>query len=166
MSKTQIKVEVNMFLKKQRIKFIFSSIVIFSVLFNNSPQKAQDLVPSDELSLGASVFVFRKSRTNPQSKSTSRRYFLRNSTNRTTNTRRRFGKNIAANYKRKSSKGTNLATKNQARKRNAAATRNKLSETLTAKADALLENKETDKAIETYKSALKNNSQNQNPTRR
>jgi tetratricopeptide (TPR) repeat protein len=51
--------------------------------------------------------------------------------------------------------------KNQARRRNAAA-RIKLSETLTAKADALLENKETDKAIETYKNALKNNPQNQN----
>ncbi len=55
-----------------------------------------------------------------------------------------------------------MTTKNQTRRGNAAAARNRLSETLTAKAVALLENKETDKAIETYKNALKNNPQNQN----
>ena len=158
-----MKVGGSMILKKQRIRFIFSLIVILSVLFGNSTQKAQDLMPAEELSLGASVFVFRKSRTNPQSKSTSRRYFLRNSASQTSDSRRRSKKNIAAGYKRKTPKSnSNLTAKNQAGKRNAAAARNKSSETLTAKADALLENRETDKAIETYKNALKNNPQNQN----
>lgn len=152
-----------MMLKKQKIKFTFSLIVIWSVLSGNLPQKAQDLMPGADLSLGASVFVFRKSRTNPQLKSTSRRYFLRNVSNRTVGSRRRLSRNIAADYKRKPSKSNStLTVKNQARKRNAAAARNKLSETLTAKADTLLANKETDKAIETYKNALKNNPQNQN----
>jgi tetratricopeptide (TPR) repeat protein len=151
-----------MFLKKQRIKIAFSSIIILSFLFGNFTQKAQDLVPAEDLSLGSSVFVFRKSRANPQSKSTSRKYFLRNSSARSVNFSSRFRKNVAVNYKRKSSTGnSNTTAKNQAAKRNAAAARNKLSETLTAKADALLENKETDKAIETYKNALKNNPQNQ-----
>lgn len=152
-----------MILKKPKIKIIFSLIVGVSILFGNSPQNAQDLMPGDDLSLGASVFVFRKSRTNPQSKSTSRRYFLRNSVSRPTTPRHRFGNVAAIKYKRKSS-ATNqtLTAKNQERKRNAAAARLKLSETLTAKADALLENKETDKAIETYQTALKNNPANQN----
>jgi len=152
-----------MIMKKQKIKFTFSLIVIWSVLFGNFPQNAQDLMPAEDLSLGASVFVFRKSRTNPQSKSTSRRYFLRNASSRTSNTGRRSSRNIVANYKRKSVKSNStLTAKNQARRRNAAAARNKLSDTLTAKADVLLENKETDKAIETYKNALKSNPQNQN----
>jgi tetratricopeptide (TPR) repeat protein len=158
-----IKIEVNMILNKQKIKFFFSSIVILSFLFGDFTQKAQDLVPSADLSLGASVFVFRKSRTNPQSKSTSRQYFLRNSSGRTSASRQWFRNNTAVSYKRKSSKsGSNLTAQNQNKARNAAATRNKLSETLTAKADALLENKQTDTAIETYKNALKNNPQNTN----
>ncbi len=151
-----------MILKKQNIKFVLSFIVIFSFLFGHSPQKAQDLMPGDDLSLGASVFVFRQSRTNPQSKSTSRQYFLRNSASRATTPRRRFGNNVV-NYKRKTSKSVpTLTAKKQVRSKNAAAARLKLSETLTAKADLLLENKETDNAIETYKTALKNNPANQN----
>lgn len=153
-----------MIFRQQKTRFIISVIVLLSFLFGGFAPKAQDIVPNEDLSLGSSVFVFRKSRTSPQLKSTSRRYFLRNSTSRTANPSRRFARNLAVNYRRRSVGGNaNLVAKNQRAKRNAAATaRNKLSDTLTAKADVLLERKETDKAIETYKSALKNNPQNLN----
>ena len=53
-----------------------------------------------------------------------------------------------------------MTAKNRTVKRKTPPTGNKISQTLTAKADLLLENKETDQAIETYKNALKSNPKN------
>ena len=149
-------------LKNSKARFVCSLILIFSTAFGSVLLTAQDLVPTEELSLGSSVFVFRQSRKKPQSKSTSRSYFLSVSSNRKSSPRRNFNRDLAAKYRRKSSVSRTNPTlaKNQARRRQAA--QNKLSDTLTAQADALLEKNETDKAIEKYRQALKSNAKNQN----
>lgn len=146
-------------LKNRTVKFTLSFIVVFSFSLGSFAPNAQDLVPNEDLSLGASVFVFRKSRTNPQFKSTTAKYYLRNSS--ATVPRRRIGNNVAIAKNRKRTTGSStLTAKNRNVKRKTPPTGIKTSQTLTAKADLLLENKETDKAIETYKNALKSNPQN------
>lgn len=155
----KFKAGFNMNLKNRTFRFVFTFFILFSFTFSNLAPKAQDLVPNDDLSLGASVFVFRKSRTSPQFKSTTAKYYLRHSS--ATASRRRIGNNaaIAKNRKRTTVNST-LTAKNRNVKRKTPPSGSRLSQTLTAKADALLENRETDKAIETYKNALKSNPQN------
>lgn len=46
--------------KKQSLKAFFVCIIIWSFLINSLPTKAQDIPPTDELSLGSSVFLSRK----------------------------------------------------------------------------------------------------------
>jgi tetratricopeptide (TPR) repeat protein len=146
-------------LKNRAVKFILSSIIVFSFTFGSLAPNAQDLVPNEDLSLGASVFVFRKSRTNPQFKSTTAKYYLRNPS--ATASRRKIGKIVVVAKNRKRASGNpTLTAGNRNVKRKTPPTGIKTSQTLTAKADVLLENKETDKAIETYKNALKSNPQN------
>ena len=152
--------------KNSKLKLIGSLILIFSTAFGNLHLTAQDLVPNDELSLGSSVFVFRQSRKKPQFKSTSRSYFFTASSSGRTAPRRISNQNFAAKYRRKSARvkaNSAMAVSNQTRRRRQAAQNksNKLSDALTAQADALLEENETDKAIETYQQALKNNPKNQ-----
>ena len=146
-------------LKSRKIKLILAAVVFASMSFGALLPYAQDLVPTEDLSLGASVFVFRKSRTNPQFKSTTAKYYLRNPTAQTVFSRRRTPRYLALN-RRKSTNKTPLAAKNSVGKKRPDT--NRLSDSLTARADVLLSNNEIDKAIESYKSALRNNPQNQN----
>lgn len=46
--------------KQQSLKAFFACIIIWTFLINGLPTKAQDIPPSDELSLGSSIFVSRK----------------------------------------------------------------------------------------------------------
>lgn len=46
--------------KKQSLKAISTFLIIWSFLINGLPTKAQDIPPTDELSLGSSVFLSRK----------------------------------------------------------------------------------------------------------
>lgn len=49
--------------KQQSLKAFFACIIIWTFLINGIPTKAQDIPPSDELSLGSSIFLSRKTTT-------------------------------------------------------------------------------------------------------
>jgi tetratricopeptide (TPR) repeat protein len=61
--------------KIQYLKAVFSSLLLWSMLLNAVPVRAQggDIVGSDDISGGSSVFVFRKSKAAPQAKFASRK---------------------------------------------------------------------------------------------
>jgi tetratricopeptide (TPR) repeat protein len=114
---------------------------------------AQDLVATEDISGGSSVFVFRESRKKPQARSTSRGAALGFGRARGV---RSNGQIAAAAQKRR----TNSVA---VRKRETAAkaTRKEaLSNTLTAKADGFLEKNQTDAAITNYRAALVQNPKN------
>ena len=58
-----------MSLMKQRQKAFFSALLIWTIFFGSLPVRAQDIVTSEDISGGSSVFVFRQSRKAAQSKS-------------------------------------------------------------------------------------------------
>lgn len=147
-----------MFRNKPIAKSFFSSLVLLSVNLSCIMAFPQDIVAADDITGGASVFVFRKSRKEPQEKAAGRG--TRAGGGRARSGNGGFEAQVAANRKRRTTKAkTNQATvaRNRARQRNA---RIAQSETLTAKADGLLEAKQIDPAIAAYREAIKNNPQN------
>jgi tetratricopeptide (TPR) repeat protein len=143
-----------------KAKTFFSSTVLISIFFSSIIVYPQDMVASDDiLTGGASVFVFRKSRKEPQVKAAGRA--MRNPTAKNRSTRNRYDAQLAANRKRRADRAKAnqaLLARNRARQQQAAKLAQ--SNTLTAKADALLESKQTDQAISTYREALKSNPKN------
>lgn len=147
-----------MFRNKPLAKSFISSLVFFSVNLSCIMVFPQDIVAADDITGGASVFVFRKSRKEPQEKAAGRG--TRAGGGRVRSGKGGFEAQVAANRKRRTTQAkTNQATlaRNRARQRNA---RIAQSETLTAKADGLLDAKQIDPAIAAYREALKNNPQN------
>lgn len=144
----------------KNLKSFFSSTVLISICFSTLIVFPQDMVASDDiLTGGASVFVFRKSRKEPQLKATGRA--MRNPAAKSRYARHRYDAELAANRKRRvaqSKENQALLARNRARQQQAA--RLAQSNTLTAKADVLLESKQTDQAIATYREALKSNPKN------
>ena len=148
-----------MFRKQPFAKSFFSSVVLLSISFSTIFVFPQDIVASDDITGGASVFVFRKSRKEPQEKVAGRA--MRADGGRGRAGRNRYDVQVAAARKRHVAQAkTNQAVlaKNRAPQRNAKIT---LSNTLTAKADTLLDAKQIDQAITTYREALKNNPKNE-----
>lgn len=143
---------------KPILKSIISSLVLFCLNLSCIFVFPQDLVASDDITGGASVFVFRKSRKEPQEKAAGRP--LRAGGGRAgSHKARRFDTQVASNRKRRAEKAkVNQAQLAKARQRNAKLT---LSNTQTAKADGLLESKQSDQAIAMYREALKNNPKNE-----
>jgi len=131
--------------------------VVFSLLAPSIKVNAQDLVSTEDIGGGSSVFVFRQSSKKPQAKSAA--------SGRITG---------FAGKGRSSHKPINTAYVAARRKKNAASkpgptvarrgpapnAKIKLSETQTANADKLLESGQTDQAIVQYREAIKNNPKN------
>src|SRR5215203_3407140 len=137
-------------------KSFLSSSLLISICFSSVLVFPQDIVASDDITGGASVFVFRKSRKAPQEKAAGRQ--LRGNPAKGRVDRSRYDAQLAANRKKRAAQAKSnqaLIAKNRAKQqRNAKLA---AANTLTAKADALLESKQTDQAIATYREALKNN---------
>jgi len=137
---------------------VFTAVsLIFSTLPLGITARAQEVVASDDISGGSSVFVFRQSRKKPQERSSATKgYTSRGSAG--VAARRRVNSYVAANWRSKrvtrKKVGPSAATI-------AARRRITLSTTLTASADKMLDNKQTDQAIATYREALKQNPKNE-----
>lgn len=149
-----------MFYRSQLLKFIFSSFLLFSFVFSGLvvDARATDLVPNDDLAGGASVFVFRGSRKQPQAKGAVRSF--RASGARASARRDRIKTQVADARKKKAdaAKARSAAiARARARERNA---KLKLSNTLTAQAETQLEKGQTAGAIVNYREALKANPKN------
>ena len=149
-----------MFRENRVLKVFLSVLTLLSLNLAGLtvPARATDLVPSDDLSGGASVFVFRESRKKPQEKGA---YSGSRSAGAGGRARRdRVKSQIAANRRKKAAaakaRQTQLA-RARARERNA---KLKLSNTLTARAETLLEKGDIDAATTNFREALKANPKN------
>lgn len=149
--------------RKNSILRIFTTIsLVFSTMPFGAVVRGQDIVSSDDITGGSSVFVFRQSRKKPQERSSSAKAFMSRGAVGMGG-RKRVNEYVAANWRTKrvptlrKGPGTNAATA-------AAKRRNALSNTLTANADKMLENKQLDQAVATYREALKQNPKNTNAT--
>ena len=115
--------------------------------------RAQDLVSSEDVASGSSVFVFRESRKKPQARSSSGRVAVGGGRARSLRTNAQIA---AAARKRR-------AAAIAARKRAAVAAANRkiaMSNMLTAKAETFLDNNQTDLAVTNYRDALIQNPKN------
>jgi tetratricopeptide (TPR) repeat protein len=149
-----------MFGKSLLIRFLIAYSLIISNIPLAIPVQGQDIVASDDLTSGSSVFVFRESRKKPQERAASgKASFTRGKAGLAT--RKRMDAHIAANWRKKRTApaATNRAAQTAALKRRIAA-----STALTAQADKYLDNKETDKAIAAYRDAIKQYPKNTDAT--
>ena len=140
-----------MSLKSVLVRFLITYSLIITSLPFAVPVNAQDLVASDDLTGGSSVFVFRESRKKPQERAASgKASFTRGKAGLAT--RKRMDAHIATNWRKKRTApaSTTKAAQTAALKRRIAA-----SNALAVQADKYLDNKETDKAITAYREALK-----------
>lgn len=134
---------------------------------------AQDLVASEDVGGGSSVFVFRESRKKPQARSASGRLVLGEGIGGGAGAGAGGGGSARARSARSNAQIAAAAKKKRdaaiaARKRAAViAARNKqiaLSNTLTAKAEGFLDNNQTDLAITNFRDALVKNPKNTRAT--
>lgn len=136
--------------------FIRSALSLFVILSLNFPfvtVTAQDIITSDDIASGASVFVFRESSKKPQVKMSSKKTFVATRSGRRSSAGRKNTQIAAVSRKKPAS-----ARPSPSLRRNSKIA---LSNTLTAKADGYLEKKQIDLAIKTYREALVNNPKNQ-----
>lgn len=141
------------------VRILCSFLIIFALMPHGIRVQAQDLVPSQDLTGGASVFVFRNAKK-PQEKAAVKGFVSdRGSSARGKN--QRVNAQLAAAARKKRQQSSAVTARNRARERNR---RLALSNTLTAQAETLLDTRQTDKAIATFRSALKQNPKNVNAT--
>ena len=140
-----------------RILSLFLATTAFlSILPPAVPVSAQDLVATEDLAGGSSVFVFRESRKKPQSKIAATRGAASGRGKAS-----RSSSQIAASAQKR------RAAAIAARKKAAVAAANKkiaLSNTLTTQAEASLDNNQTDAAIKAFRDALVQNPKNARAT--
>lgn len=136
-----------------RYSHLFRSLIVLLTLISlvlfPVPVSAQDIVSSDDITGGASVFVFRQSRKKPQTKLAGRSVRL---SNRGRGNPAAAKARLAANRKRRASRPVGTATAGRRPARNPRATQ---SSALIVKADKLLEANSADAAIAGYRDALK-----------
>jgi len=148
-----------------RYRTHFSLLLLFSFAFALVPRlnraHAQDLVATEDIVGGSSIFVFRESRKRPQARAASASG-IREGGGGGSGTGRSGAARSNAQIAAAAQKRRNEAI--AARKRQAAkAEANRklaLSNTLTAKAETLLEGNQTDAAIKSYRDALVQNPKN------
>ena len=135
-------------------KSFVSSLVLASMTFSTIFVFPQDIIASDDITGGSSVFVFRKSRKEPQEKAAGRS--MRGGRGKAG--RGHYDLQVAANRKKRVAR----AKANQAQlAKNRANAKLTLSNTLAAKAETQLDANQIDQAIATYREALKNNPKNE-----
>ena len=136
-------------------KPFISTVIIVSIFTSSVSVLPQDIVAADDITGGASVFVFRESRKKPHDRAGSRSFRQRNRGNGGS----KYQAQLAANRKKRAARpgpAASTVAKNRARQRPQA----NQSAALTAKADALLEANSVDEAISTYRTALKQTPKN------
>src|SRR6187431_337843 len=145
-----------MFALRSSAKSFCSLLVLASIGFSTIFVFPQDIIASDDLAGGSSVFVFRKSRKEPQEKAAGRA--MRAGGARGKGGRSHYDSQVAANRKKRVAR----AKANQAQlAKNRANAKITLSNTLTAKAETQLDANQIDQAIATYREALNNNPKNE-----
>ncbi len=149
-----------MFRSTHILKSIFAFLVLFSMSFHSIPVYATDLVGSDDLAGGASVFVFRESRKKPQERAGGSVSGGGGGGGSNVSYRAKVNAQIAATRKKKASaakaKQAQLAA---ARKRERVA-KLKLSNTFAAKGESLMETGDSGGAVTAFRESIKLNAKN------
>ena len=145
---------MNMF-GKRPASAVTSLVLIFAFVCPFSTLYCQDLVASEDIGGGSSVFVFRESARKPQVKAAAGGGGIARAA-RGGGSRKRIDSNYVAMRRKRTVTKTGQTTA----KGPAPAAKIKLSQTLTAKADGQMTAGETDLAIASYREALKNNPKN------
>jgi hypothetical protein len=129
--------------RNRAIRTFISISLISSTLPFGTAVRAQDIVASDDITGGTSVFVFRESRKKPQERSAAAKAYITRGAAGTAG-RKRVNEYVASNWRTKRvptlRKGPGT-TGDGCRQ-----TQDSSSNTLTAKADKLLDGRETDQA--------------------
>ncbi|HLA95520.1 MAG TPA: hypothetical protein VK612_07355, partial [Pyrinomonadaceae bacterium] len=154
-----------MFRKFKAFNAVLSFITLFSTLLSGLAieTRASDLVPSDDLAGGASVFVFRTSKKQPQERGAVRSFRAGGAS--ATVRRERIKTQVVSARKRKADAAKARAAavaKARARERNA---KLKLSNTLAARAEIQLEKGEIAGATVNFRESLKANPKNEEAKR-
>ena len=144
---------------KAHLAFLLSISIFVSLLPSTRAVAAQDLVATEDISSGSSVFVFRESRKKPQARSGGGRAIRSEGSGHVGNSRA-AGQIAAVAKKRRADaaaarKKTSVAAANQKIAR---------SNMLTAKAETSLDNDQTDLAITNFRAALAQNPKNTRAT--
>ncbi|MBX7174202.1 MAG: tetratricopeptide repeat protein [Pyrinomonadaceae bacterium] len=175
-------------IKLQSLNAVLSIILVWSILLTSVPVQAQDIVTSEDISGGSSVFVFRKSRATGQSKFASRAVVKRNPSQKTesrnsireqvakaTPQREKVKKvdpnTVAVNNTNKNTnskntnKNTNTNTKNTNSNSNVPMiSKEQASDSLAGAAEVFMERGQIDQAISYFSESIKLNPQN-NPAK-
>ena len=139
-------------------KFVLAAGVLAAVVLHPLAGIGQDLVASDDLTGGSSVFVFRRSRKAPQERLGGGRLSASRSGYYKANLNNQFAQRKKTRTDAIRSR-QEIAAKAQARERNA---KLKLSNTLTARAGTMVEKGDVAAAVTNYREALKVNPRNAN----
>ena len=140
--------------KRSTAGSVLSAIIVFSFLAPGLRVFSQDLVATEEIGGGSSVFVFRDSRKKPQVKAAAGSGVMARA-GRGGSKKRIDSAYLASKRKRRPS--SNVASTNPTTRRGTStAAKLKLAETLTAKAETEMQAGQTDQAIADYREALKN----------
>ncbi|MEP6848044.1 MAG: tetratricopeptide repeat protein, partial [Acidobacteriota bacterium] len=142
------------------IRIFLAFSLILSAMPYGTAVRAQDIIASDDISGGSSVFVFRQSRKKPQVRSAHMQAYASRGAAGSVS-RRRVNAYVASHTR---TRRTPSLVKNTASIRAAAAEKRRiaLSNTLTATADKMFESKDVDGAIANYRQARKEYPKNTN----
>ncbi|HEX8736855.1 MAG TPA: tetratricopeptide repeat protein [Pyrinomonadaceae bacterium] len=152
--------------KKQWRKIALTIFVLWTLALQSIPARAQEIVGSEDISGGSSVFVFRQGKKTPQTKSAFRNSSIKRNAVARNDSRRKVKAQIVAVNKNKPQRtkvkvdpNTVAKTTQQAK---TAAQKEKASTVLTGAAETYLERKQTDLAIQYFRDAIALNPKNEN----
>lgn len=152
--------------KTSRQKAFFTVLILASFLIQSFPAFSQDIVTSEDISGGSSVFVFRQSRKTAQTKAAFRGSGVKRNAVAKKETRQKVKAQIVAVNRTKPQRTKvkidpkSIPTTTTAVRTNAQ--KIKASEALTGAAEIFLERKETDTAVSYFREAIKLNPKNEN----
>ena len=140
-------------------KVLITVALLLGMISASMRFNTNDIVPSSDITGGASVFVFRTSSKKPQSGASNTRAYRSGSATRTaTRQRIRTQANARRNKKAQAARSREAAlARARARERNARARQSNI---LTARAEKQLESGELENAISNFREALRLNSKN------
>jgi tetratricopeptide (TPR) repeat protein len=152
--------------KMQRRKMALTIFVLWTFVFQSIPTRAQEIVGSEDISGGSSVFVFRQGKKTAQTKSAFRNSNVKRNAVARNESRRKVKAQIVAVNKTKPQRpkvkvdpNTVAANTTQVK---TAAQKEKASTALTGAAETYLERKQTDMAIDYFRQAVALNPKNEN----
>ncbi|MBC7899222.1 MAG: tetratricopeptide repeat protein [Saprospiraceae bacterium] len=145
--------------KNHIAKSIFASLLLFSMSFQSVPVYANDLVGSDDLAGGASVFVFRESRKKPQERAGGS-VSGGGGGGRVRSYRDKVNAQIAASRKKKAATAKAKQAQLAAARRKERVAKLKLSNTFAAKGEDLMEKGDAAGAMTAFRESIKLNAKN------